>query len=306
MNRFLCLGECMVEMAEVGPATYRRGFAGDTFNTAWYARRLLPSDWQIAYGSVIGRDAVSDEMAGFMEGEGIDTSTLARHEDRSVGLYLISLNNGERSFSYWRGQSAARTLADDTRWLSVILGQANHVHVSGITMAILSPEGRERLAAALNDARGDGLTVSFDTNLRPRLWEDASAMREGLRLGASVADIVLPSFDEEEGLFGDPDPAATIARYRDAGAGCIVVKDGGGPIHAWDAEGGDAKMTPPSVTKIVDTTAAGDSFAAGFLAARLGGASLTASVEAASRLASQVIQHPGALVPDIFQTGERT
>ena len=262
-KRLLSIGECMVELAQIGPETYKRGFAGDTFNTAWYARRLLPADWQVAFGSVIGRDAVSDEMVAFMAGEGIEVDSLARHPTRSVGLYMISLDGGERSFSYWRSASAARTLTDDADWLAGILARAGHVHFSGITLAILGRDGRERLAAALNDARGDGLSVSFDTNLRPRLWKNESEMREGLRLGASVADLVLPSFDEETGLFGDPTPADTIRRYRDAGAEAVVVKDGAGPMHVWSAEEGAAEIAPPSVEQVVDTTAAGDSFAAG-------------------------------------------
>ena len=299
-KRLLSIGECMVELAQIGPETYKRGFAGDTFNTAWYARRLLPADWQVAFGSVIGRDAVSDEMVAFMAGEGIEVDSLARHPTRSVGLYMISLDGGERSFSYWRSASAARTLTDDADWLAGILARAGHVHFSGITLAILGRDGRERLAAALNDARGDGLSVSFDTNLRPRLWKNESEMREGLRLGASVADLVLPSFDEETGLFGDPTPADTIRRYRDAGAEAVVVKDGAGPMHVWSAEEGAAEIAPPSVEQVVDTTAAGDSFAAGFLAARLTGAPMVEAARQASALASKVIQHPGALVPDIF------
>ena len=94
-KRFLAIGECMVELAQAGENTYRRGFAGDTFNTAWYARRLLPDDWTVSYASCIGADAVSDEMAAFMHGEGIDTSSLRRVEGRTVGLLDISKPRGD-------------------------------------------------------------------------------------------------------------------------------------------------------------------------------------------------------------------
>ena len=114
MPDFLALGECMVEIGPVENGKCRRGFAGDTFNTAWYARRLLPESWTVGYGSCIGSDAISEEMAAYMESHGIDTSAMRRLADRTVGLYMISLQDGERSFSYWRGQSAARAMAEDS------------------------------------------------------------------------------------------------------------------------------------------------------------------------------------------------
>ena len=153
MPSFLSLGEIMVELAPADAGLLRKGFAGDTFNTAWYVRRLLSPDWSVSYGTVIGKDAVSDDMARFIEGEDIATDALGRHDARTVGLYLISLQNGERSFSYWRGQSAAKTLADDADWLEKTLANRANIHFSGITLAILAPEARERLCAALARAR---------------------------------------------------------------------------------------------------------------------------------------------------------
>ena len=130
----------MVELAPAGEGLLRQGFAGDTFNTAWYARRLLPPGWTVSYGTVIGEDAVSEDMARFIAGEGLSTDALARHPDRTVGLYMISLKDGERSFSYWRGQSAAKTLADDPARLADMLKGRDNIHFSGITLAILPPE----------------------------------------------------------------------------------------------------------------------------------------------------------------------
>lgn len=296
----LCLGECMVELSPTAAGDYARGFAGDTFNTAWYARRLLPADWSVAYGSCIGTDAISDEMAAFMAGEGIDTTPLRRLPDRTVGLYMISLRKGERSFSYWRGQSAAKCLADDPAWLAGILQGRSVIHFSAITLAILSPDQRRTFCAALAQARADGSLIAFDTNLRPRLWEGAEAMRAGVMLGASVADIVLPSFDEETGLWGDQTAADTIARYSQAGASRVVVKDGGGPVTLWSAAQGSRQHAATPVAQIVDTTAAGDSFAGGFLAHLAQGASEDHAAQAAMSLAARVIQSRGALVPALF------
>jgi 2-dehydro-3-deoxygluconokinase len=291
----------MVELAQIGEATYRRGFAGDTFNTAWYARRLLPPDWTVGYASGIGTDAVSDEMADFIRGEGVDTTALRRVPDRTVGLYMISVENGERSFSYWRSQSAARTLAEDPAWLATVLSGPDIIYFSGITLAILPPDQRRVICDALQTARGKGALVAFDTNLRPKLWGDAAAMREGISLGASVADIVLPSFDEETGLFGDASPGDTVARYRDGGARFVAVKNGGADLTLWDETGGTRNLSAIRVENIVDTTAAGDSFGAGFVAGLAMEHAPDDAARAAMQLAAKVIQARGALVPGIFE-----
>lgn len=297
VSGFLSIGECMVEIAPADGGLCRRGFAGDTFNTAWYARRLLPDGWTVRYGTCVGTDAVSDEMLAFMSGEGIDTSAIRRLPDRTVGLYMISLQDGERSFSYWRSQSAARRLAEGRAWLDGILAGQRVIHFSGITLAILPPEDRVALCAALTRARAGGALVSFDTNLRPRLWEDRATMQQGLTMGAAVADVVLPSFDEETGLFGDAAPEDTIARYRVAGARLVAVKDGGGPLTLWDHQAGLSRHPAQPGVHVVDTTAAGDSFAAGLLAGLATGRPLADAVGQAMRLAARVIGARGALVP---------
>ncbi|MGY3439054.1 MULTISPECIES: sugar kinase [unclassified Marinovum] len=302
MANFLALGECMVEIGPSKDGMCRRGFAGDTFNTAWYARRLLPDDWTVSYGSCIGDDAVSNAMANYMQNEGIDTKAMRQMPDRTVGLYMISVQDGERSFSYWRGQSAARAMAEDRDWLSEITKGRDIIHFSGITLAILPPEQRQTFCDVMSEARAAGAQIAFDTNLRPKLWGSEEAMREGLTLGASVADIVLPSFDEETELFGDATPEDTITRYRDGGAKLIAVKDGGNPLTVWSEGAGTLKLSPAKVTP-VDSTAAGDSFAAGLLASLATGHSLEEAAKRAMALAGQVIQAPGALVPDIFSNG---
>jgi 2-dehydro-3-deoxygluconokinase len=294
-RRVVALGECMVELAPVGGGLYRRGFAGDTYNFAWYLRRLLPGDWRVGYCTWLGTDAVSDELSGAMASAGIETSAIRRTDARTVGLYMIDLRGGERSFTYWRSQSAARLLASDPSWLAAQLRGADLVLFSGITLAVA--EQRAALLATLAEARAAGTTVAFDPNLRPRLWSDAPTMCRELTRGAEVADVLLPSFEDESAHFGDPTPGATIARYRACGARTVVVKNGDAEISAWDATEGAATARPPRVAA-VDTTAAGDSFNAGFLAARLRGAPLPEAVGAGMRLAAGVIRHPGALVPE--------
>lgn len=292
---FLSVGECMVELSPGGDG-FRMGFAGDTFNTAWYARRLLGADWTVGYVSCVGTDAISDRMLAMMQGAGIDTDTVRRVPDRTVGLYLIQLDDGERSFAYWRGESAARMLADDPGWLDDALGRADVVFYSGITLAILPGAARDAFCAALARARARGATTVFDTNMRARLWPGPKAMRAGIAQGAAEADIVLPSFDEEQAAFGDATPRAVAARYHAAGARLVVVKNGPGEILVSDRDGGAFGFTPEPVAQVVDTTAAGDSFDAAFLAAHLQGQGLRQAVARGADLAGRVVQARGALV----------
>ena len=298
-RQIICIGEAMVEMAPAAVAgEYRMGFAGDTLNTAWYLRRALPESlpgaWAVEYLTAVGQDAISDRMVGFLQAAQIGTAHVARLAGRTVGLYLIELQDGERSFAYWRGQSAARLLAEDAGQLARGLEGAGVVYLSGITLAILEGAGRAHLFAALAAARAAGARVVFDPNLRPRLWPDAATMCRVVMEAAALADIVLPSHEDEATFFGDADVQATADRYAAAGAGLVVVKNGGGEMLTRDGDA-YASHAPEVVDTIVDTTAAGDSFNAGFLAAWLAGGDVAGAVQAGARLAAQVIGQRGAL-----------
>lgn len=294
-DRLICLGECMVEMAPQPDGHYAMGFAGDTLNTAWYARACLPASWQVDYLTAVGRDAVSDRMVDFIRGAGVGVSHVARLDGRTVGLYLIELQGAERSFSYWRSTSAARCLADDPERLAQALAGARVAYVSGITLAILEPEARARLLRALGVARAAGTLVAFDPNLRPRLWPSEAEMCAAVTDAAGLADIVLPSFDDEARHFGDADPMASAQRYLGAGAKAVVVKNGAGEV-LYAAPSGVSRHNPPPVHQVVDTTAAGDSFNAGFLAAWLSGQDPVAAMAAGASVAGRVIGARGALI----------
>ncbi|MGR3494011.1 sugar kinase [Citreimonas sp.] len=293
MSRFLAVGECMIEMAPDGAGKFVMGFAGDTFNTAWYARQVAPPNVEIAYLSAVGTDKPSDDMAAFMREAGI-VPHLRRRADQTVGLYLVSLEEGERTFSYWRSAAAARTLADDLDSLPV--GAGDTVFFSGITLAILPEAGRRRLLELMARVRSDGVTVAFDPNLRPRLWQGTEDMCRWITRGAAVADIALPSFEDEAAYFGDADTDVTAERYSEAGAGLVVVKDGPKPVLI---RAGRARETvaPDCVADVVDTTAAGDSFNAAFLMALADGGSHAEAARAGCALSAQVIGRRGALVP---------
>jgi 2-dehydro-3-deoxygluconokinase len=293
MTRLLCIGECMLELAPAGtPDTYRAGFAGDTFNTAWYARRIAGTRLEVAYMTAVGTDAVSQRLEAFTRAAGIVPEFTAR-PDRSLGLYMIELKDGERSFSYWRGQSAARTLADELDDLPGI-GPGDIVYLSGITLAILPEAGRARLLSVLDRLRPTGVRIAFDPNLRPRLWPTPEAMCGAVMEGARRADIALPSFEDEANWFGDSDPEATAARYAQAWAGLVAVKDGPRPVLLRHADRTE-RIAPEQIAEIVDSTAAGDAFNAGFLVGLDAGMSAADAARQGCALSARVIGQRGAL-----------
>ena len=291
--RVLSIGECMAELAPAGaPKTYRLGFAGDTYNTAWYLARLGVA---VDYLTSVGDDPISGRMVAAMEAAGVGTRWVEALPGATVGLYLITLAEGERSFAYWRGQAAARRLAEDGDRLARAMAEADLVYLSGITLAILPPDGRDRLLDALGAARARGARVAFDPNLRPRLWSGADEMTETVMRAAARADIALPSHEDEAAWFGDGSCAATAARYAEAGAQVVAVKDGAAPVH-WRDGTASGTVAPEPVAQVVDSTAAGDSFNAGLLAGLADGLPLPRAVARGCRLSAQVVQGRGALV----------
>lgn len=296
MGRIVSIGECMGELSETGTAgMLAMGFAGDTLNTAWYLKRLLPDDWHIDYVTAVGTDGLSERMVAFLRGEGIGTDHITRRPDKTIGLYYIELKDGERSFAYWRSDSAAKRLADDAAALDEALAGASIAYVSGISFAVLPEAGRQTLMHSLTSFRAGGGRIAFDPNLRPRLWEDPDTMRMWITRAAGIADLCLPSHEDEATWFGDGDPVETAKRYLNAGSSHVVVKNGAEAVFATV---GDvvASIAIEPASRVLDTTAAGDSFNAGYLAAELSGEDVVGCVMSGAGLARQVIGHRGALV----------
>ena len=295
-GKLLSIGECMVELMQAEGDLLRKAYAGDTFNTAYYARLFLPPDWSVDYLTAVGTDVVSEEMLAFIAATGVGTGHIRCVEGRSPGLYMIHLKDGERSFSYWRSASAAKTLADDADHLRGSIEAADVIIFSGITLAILAPSAVETLLSELRRARAAGKLVVFDPNIRPRLWEDKAYMLETISAGARAASLVMPSFDDEASHFGDSDVAATITRYRGLGVENIVVKDGPNGVTLRFGDAAETFVPAVKIGKVVDTTSAGDSFNGAFLARYVAGRDPVAAAAFAATIASGVIGHHGALV----------
>lgn len=289
----LCIGEAMIEMAPLGGGQYKRGFAGDTFNTAWHMAQVLGDRAEVGFVTRVGTDAISDTFVNGLVADGLTARGISRSPTRTMGLYMIDLDGVERSFQYWRSTSAARNLADDPERLTRDISGADIIHLSGITVAILDPDARGALLDALRLAKGQGARVSFDPNVRPALWRDLEETREVLPDFLSVADILLPSFDDEARVWGDGGARDTLNRLSAFGRAEIVVKDGAGPVHL-SAGGGASELDTPGVSGIRDTTGAGDAFNAGYLAARVLGQQPRDAVRSAQHLAAIVLRFPGA------------
>ncbi|TPG52387.1 sugar kinase [Roseomonas nepalensis] len=294
--RVACLGECMIELRERPDGLLARAFGGDTLNTAVYLARLGAG---VDYATALGDDAHSEAMVRAWEEEGVGTGLVLRLPGRLPGLYLIQTDSqGERRFSYWRDQAPVRQLFEqaETPRVEAGLEAAGLVYLSGITLSLFRGAARARLFAVLEAVRARGGAVAFDSNFRPRGWPDAAEARAAYDRAIGLSTTVLAGVEDFTLLDGAATPEGLIARLRAAGVGEVVVKLAEpGCIVA--PAGRETPVPPPAPVKPVDTTGAGDSFAAAYLAARLRGASPEAAALAGHRLAGVVVQHPGAIIP---------
>ena len=300
--RVATIGECMIELRHTDAQTLKIGFGGDTLNTAVYLARLgAGAGIRVDYVTALGDDPYSEAMLTGWQAEGVGTALVARLPWRLPGLYIIRTNTqGERSFTYFRSAAAARDLLRDGRDASLAQSLAGFacVYLSGITLSILDEPQRQLLVALLDRLRAGGTKVAFDGNYRPAGWPDADVARRWMTAVLQRCDIALPTLDDEQRLFGDRDADGCAARLHGAGVGDVVVKLGAAGSQV-SSRGGDRPSTipPAAVGKVVDTTAAGDSFNAGYLAARLLGRDAAAAAAVGNRLAAVKVQHPGAIMP---------
>ena len=294
---FASIGEAMVEFAPEADGRFRRGFAGDTLNTAWAVRALAdPDAVSVRYVSACGSDPLSGQLVAFLNDAGIDTAHVRRIDERRIGLYLISLDGHERSFHYWRETSAARMLAADPDWLAATLRDVDMAYLSGITLAILSPEHRDTLFDVLGGFRARGGTLAFDGNVRLALWQDRADAAAALERAYRLAHIALPTADDELLLFGDGDAVGTARRLAGWGVREVVVKRGPDPCLLMTAQGVEAISALP-VADAIDTSGAGDGFNGAYLAARLAGHAPAVAVRRAHAVAARVIRTRGAILP---------
>jgi 2-dehydro-3-deoxygluconokinase len=294
MTRVASIGECMIELKQAGCGLYSRGYGGDTLNTSVYLARLGVA---VDYITALGDDPLSAEMIAGWVAEGVGTGWVARLAGKLPGIYLIGTDaKGERRFFHWRENAAVRSLLDlpETESLLQSLGDYDLIYLSAITLAIFGAQDRARLLAALRAARERGVRVVLDTNFRIRLWPDLDVARAVYASAFETADIVLASSEDLQLLYPGEDADALLARIPTDEVVLRMAKPASlvraaGVTHTLNAE--------PIAAPVVDTTAAGDSFAAAYIAARLAGAEPVDAARAGHRLAGVVVCHPGAIIP---------
>jgi 2-dehydro-3-deoxygluconokinase len=288
----------MLELRRVDAETMRLSHAGDSYNAAVYLRRVaaeLGLDVEVGYLTGVGEDAQSAEMRAAWRDEAIADRAIAV-PDKVPGLYIVATDAaGERSFTYWRSDSAARRLLAGRDWIAAV--DADVVHLSGISLQLMTDASRGALLARLEELRGRGARIAFDTNYRAAGWPSVSAARAAIDALARRADMVFTSLEDELALHG-PTSAEQAVERRAAGATEVVVKAGADGAWLWSAESGATTHLPAvPPNRVVDTTAAGDALAGAFVAARLACRAPRAALELGMRAAAVVIAYPGALTP---------
>ena len=291
--RIVCVGEAMVQISPRGGG-WDVGHGGDTINQALH---LVRFGHDVAYLSVLGCDPFAGPMRAAWGREGMDTSLVLSDPERTTGLYAISIDaHGERQFSYWRSDSAARRLFAHPESVDAAAkaAQADVLVYSLISLAILPEDGREALLGLARTVRARGGKVAFDGNYRPRLWQSADEARLWRDWAAREADFGFPTLEDEEQIAGGSvEPAAIAAAWREAGCAEVVVKLG---AQGCVLPGGD--IAPPHVTlQPVDTSGAGDAFGAAYLSCRLRGGSCGEAAQAGHELAAWVMMRSGAIPP---------
>lgn len=301
-KKIAVIGECMIELSGKG-ANVTRGFGGDTLNTSVYiARQVDSAALHVDYVTALGTDTFSQQMLDAWEAENVGTGLIQRMSDRMPGLYYIETDEtGERTFYYWRNEAAAKFWLESEAAAAICeeLATFDYLYLSGISLAILSQASREKLLSLLRECRANGGKVIFDNNYRPRLWASKEETQQVYQQMLECTDIAFLTLDDEDALWGEKPVEEVIARTHAAGVQEVVVKRGADSCLV--AIAGQPIVDVPAVKlpkeNVVDTTAAGDSFSAGYLAVRLTGGDAQAAAQRGHLTASTVIQHRGAIIP---------
>jgi 2-dehydro-3-deoxygluconokinase len=294
MTKVACIGECMIELKQAEGGLYARGYGGDTLNTSVYLARLGVN---VDYITALGDDPMSDEMVAGWAAERVGIDRVMRLKGKLPGIYLIRTDEfGDRRFFHWRENAAARSLMDLPETADILDSLATYdlVYLSAITLSIYGAQGRTRLFSALERARTRGVRVAFDTNFRARGWPDPDVARAVFDEAFAASDIVLASTEDLLPLYPNESDEQLLGRIRCNEAVLRLLEPGS--IARF--EGVSREVRPPPVTQpVVDTTAAGDSFSAAYLAARLAGAEPVEAARAGHRLAGVVVCYAGAIIP---------
>ncbi|MFO0993903.1 MAG: sugar kinase [Hyphomicrobiales bacterium] len=285
----IALGEPLYELNQQPDGRFLAGFGGDTSNVAIAAARLGS---HCAYIGKLGNDPFGDAIAALWEKEGVDSSQVGRHQTAQTGLYLVTHGERGHQFSYYRKGSAASLITPQDIPIDFI-ARAKFLHVSGISQAI-SETARAAVLTAIEAARAANVAVSFDTNLRTRLWPIETA-RPAIENAAARSSLTKTSIEDAEALTGLTDPSAIAAHFLRLGAGAVIVTLGAKGVHVATAKR-SAEIAGFNVAAI-DATGAGDAFTGALLSELCRGADLFAAARFANAAAALSTLGYGAVEP---------
>lgn len=301
MKKIVFAGEAMLELTRAGSEQYNRAFAGDVFNSSVYLKRAFP-EHQISFMSGIGEDALSEQFLEVLKTEQIDTQFLGRTPDANMGIYMVNTDDkGERSFLYWRNSSAAKQVME---LLSAeqksALNDADIVFFSGISLAILLPQQRERFFELLEQLKKQGCTLIFDPNYRARLWQNTNEAKQAMLRAFELSDWLMPGVEDFTELFALQTVGEVVEFCSNFSLHELVIKQGSESVVM--VSGSEQRVLPVQPSKnVVDTTSAGDAFNGIYLGSRMSDMSSERACELASYLAARVVETPGAIMkPELF------
>ncbi len=284
----------MVEFNQTIPGQphYLQGFGGDTSNATIAAAR---AGARTAYLTRLGADTFGDALMALWQQEHVNTAAVERDALAPTGIYFVTHGAAGHEFSYWRADSAASRMTP--AWLvggaAQAIAAAKVLHVSGISMAI-SPSACDTVLAAMRLARAAGTLVSFDSNLRLKLWPLERA-RAGIEKALALCDIFLPSLEDMVTLTGLASPAKIVDWSHALGAKTVVLKLGGkGAIVSNDERSG---LVTGRKVPLVDATGAGDCFCGNLLARVALGDDVFKAAIYANAAAALSVQGYGAVDP---------
>lgn len=301
MKSIFLFGECMIELMTASQKkpfnTMKQSFAGDVFNTAVYLKRTF-ANVNVQLVTAVGKDQFSLDMIEYFHSENIRSDFVFKSTTKIPGLYSIQLDGqGERSFTYWRENSAARQVMQhiDDEVISH-LAKGDMFFFSGISLAVIEPNARASFWLLIDKLKTAGVQIVFDPNYRPRMWSSPKEAQEQFELALQKSDLSLPGVDDFQQLFGMTTVEEVNDYCKQFGLTELIIKNGEqGILVVVDGETSEFAITP--VENVVDTTSAGDSFNGVYLGARIEGYSVNDSIYLASKAAGFVIQHRGAIAP---------
>lgn len=301
MKKIAFIGECMIELNGKPFGEMWQSYGGDTLNSATYLSRISsPDDIQVHYVSALGTDSLSSQMCRRWQADHIYTNWVLKDENHQPGLYLIQLDEqGERTFLYWRNQSAAHYMVQHPDFHQVLteLQQVDMIYLSGISLAILPKNDRTFLIEQLRKLTKLGVEIAFDSNFRPKLWDSFKDARDCYSQLLPHVSLALVTFDDEQLLWGDDNEQATRTRLHQIGIPKVIVKSGQNGAYFSDSQSHQyGQAIPEKIQHVVDTTSAGDSFNAGFLNGYLRNKPINICCQQGNRVAGIVIQHKGAII----------